>query len=116
MLSFVVYSSETEIKDYININSLVVHLSDYLNPEEIAALNPDTGGKVIGKEGSRKDYLIKLLKLKDPKFISRFMKYLGSDSTGTNLYQLLQRSIDIYNKKISVVTISVSTSTLEYKE
>jgi len=44
------------------------------------------------------------------------MKYLGSDSTETNLYQLLQRSIDIYNKRISVVTISVSTSTPEYKE
>jgi len=58
-ISFAVYSSEKEIRECININSLLVHISDYLNCEEIAALDDtDTGGEAIKQGGSRVDYFI----------------------------------------------------------
>jgi len=52
---FVVYSSETEIRESININSLLVHISDYLNCDEKSALDSNTGGEDMRKGDSHED-------------------------------------------------------------
>ena len=55
-LCFIVYSSETEIRESININSLLVYISDYLNCDEKAALDYNTGGEDMRKGDSCEDY------------------------------------------------------------
>ena len=122
IMCFTVHSSETEIKEFININSLVANLNDFLNSDEKELLDPNTHGEVARTgEDSQKDYFVKISKHKNQIYIKMFMKHLASETSNTKLYQLLQGriaiyiAIDCFNEKNCNPSVSVSVVILEYK-
>jgi len=120
IVCFVAYSSEAEIKEYINIDALVVYLNNHLNANEKVALNSNSGSDVIRNGISREDYFITILKRKNRDFVKIFMECLALDNTyHIELYQLLQSLIDSFNDmacNVSANSIRISVGTLEYKE
>jgi len=116
IVCFTVYSSETEITEFINIISLVIHLNDLLSSDEKAALDFNAFSNVNRTEKNLKDYLTMILKQKDPKFVKMFMKHLASDTSNSKLYQLLQGRIDSFNGKVCNPSVSVSVAIREYRE
>ena len=122
IVSFAVYSSETEIREFINIKSLLVHISEYLNCDEKVALDSNTGGEVLRQGDNQVEYFIKLLTNKDSRFIKLFMKCLAADNKEPNhvkLHQLLQQIIEQFNTKLGDSLVShksVSASIIEYKD
>lgn len=116
IVSCVVYNSEEEIKEHINIETVAVYLGDLLDANEIAALGCNGNSETLRNGASREDYFVTILKQKNPQFIKMFMKCLALDTANnTELYQLLQSLIDSLNDIVdnpSVINAAVSISIL----
>ena len=115
----VVYNSEEEIKEYLNIDTMAVYLGDLLDANDKTALGCNGGSEAVSGV-SREDYFVTLLKQKNPEFIKIFMKCLALDvANNTELYQLLQSLVDSLSDTVdnsSVMDTTVSVGLLEYKE
>ena len=88
----VVYNSEEEIKEQINIDTVLVYLGEsFFDANEITALGCNTVGETIRNGTSREEHFIKILKQKNSELIKVFMKCLELDDINhRELYQLLQ--------------------------
>ena len=120
ILCCVVFNSEEEIKEHLNIDTMAVYLGDLLGANEITALGCNVDSEAIRNGASREDYFVTMLKDKNLDFIKMFMKCLALDiPNNAELYQLLQSLADSLNDTVdnpSVMNLAVSVSLLEYKE
>ena len=99
----VVYKSEEHIKKYINIDKLLVYFMGSLTLNELSA---ETAG-ADKCSNSRKEWFIKMLQRKDPKFIDEFMKYLALKDylNHSELFLHLQNLKDDFHKSLCIPSV-----------
>ena len=73
VMCYIVYNSETLIKNYIDIEKVLSHFKDALTRDQL--FSKQSG--INNCTESRKECFINILKIKDPNFIEKLVKYLA---------------------------------------
>jgi len=117
IVSCVVYNSEDEIKQHVNIDTMAVCIGDLLDANKVyvAALDSNGGSDAIRNGASREDYFV--AKGKNPEFIKMFMKCLALDiENNSELYLLLQSLIDSLRDTVDSPSMMNLAASVEYKD
>jgi len=107
-VSYILYNHEKEIREYVQIDNMLLYLEHLFTPMEIHALSASDSGDANRNGTSREEYFIALLKGKSPNFIENFMEYLALENNHcphhSELYQLLRSLVDSLQETFSIVS------------